>query len=888
MSKIRLLRTGFRSFWTAPVCRRSTKRWGAAWAITLLAIACVSLNARSLLAQDQALIPGSLGDIEWDESILSPSQFVGFEMGDRLWQHHQVAAYFHYLADRSDVAQWQSYATSHQERELGTLTITSESNWSRIEAIQAAHRQLTDPQTSSFVDIASLPAVVQMGYGVHGDEPSATHVALHVAHLLVAARGEWIDRVRGELVVRIDPCLNPDGFERFTSWSNEYRGTHPNDEPWHREHRQGWPGGRVNAYWFDLNRDWLPLVHPESRGRIEEYHRWRPVLLLDYHEMGTDSTYFFQPGVPTRTNPFAPASTQPLTRKLAEYHARALEAIGTRYFTEERYDDFYPGKGSTYPDLKGSVGILFEQSSARGVVQRGAQGTRSLRDTVRNQLATSCSSLTGALDLRLELLDHVRQSYLEALEQATSQPIAAYALSADGDQGRLRRFVQLLSRHEIESRVLSSDQMLSTVSGETVSVGAGTLIVDARQRESRLLRAVFDRSTSFEENAFYDVSAWALPLAYGLKQVDLAQMPAAESLMVEFGEVESGVDESEAVAFVMAWEQDGASEELIRVVREGLDVQVATEGFTIQTESGEKTFGPGAIGVFGQRDDQSQAVDLESIREVLREAKGVRWTAVRSGLTSEGIDLGSNSWLPLPKPRIAVIIGDGIDRYSAGAIWHRFDHRLGASVTLLDSQELVMALGATVENPWTTIVIAGGNCAGWGAAEKEALEGWLARGGTLITLADSNQWAAAQGWLTLASRPPRAPGRRPFAEASDDAALERIAGAIVMADLDLTHPVAWGIQDSQLALFRDTTLYLNLAASPYGSPGVYAQEPVAAGYVSQANRNLLKNSASIVVIGRGRGRIIAFADQPAYRGFFDGASRMLDNAVLLGPVIGAP
>lgn len=854
-----------------------------------LVISAVTISLASVVrAQDSEMLPELIGEITWDESILSPSQFAGFEMGDRHWQHHQVVSYFHYLADRSEFAQWEAYALSHQQRELGCLTITSPDNWNRIDAIQAAHRQLTDPETSSFVDVESLPAIVLMGYGVHGDEPSATHAALSVAYLLVAGRGEWIDRVREQLVVRVDPCLNPDGFERFSSWSNEYLGSQPNDDPWHREHRQDWPGGRVNAYWFDLNRDWLPLVHPESRGRLFEYHRWRPVLLLDYHEMGTDSTYFFQPGVPSRTNPFAPKSTFELTRKLAEYHAQALERIGTRFFTEERFDDFYPGKGSTYPDLKGSVGILFEQSSARGVVQRGSQGLRSLRSTVRNQVATSCSSLKGAIDLRRELLEHVRASYLEARAEAQEQPIAAYALSAAGDSQRLKRFAELLAQHEIKSQVLTTATEVPAVDGSAVALEAGTLIVDARQRESRLLRAIFDRATSFEENAFYDVSAWALPLAFGLEQRELAQLPSSSELTSEFTEAEVGVDEGEAVAFVLDWSQDGASQELVRVMRSGLQVQVAAEAFVAQTPAGERRFEPGAIAVFGALNEESGEVEIEALRDVLKAATSARWTAITSGLTREGIDLGSGSWLPLPAARIAVVIGEGIDRYSAGAIWHRYDKRLGAQVTLLESNELIAALNATVTTPWTTIVISGGAVSGWGAAEKEAIAAWLSRGGTLVTLGDANAWTAAQGWVSLTARPPRSAARRPFAEAADDAALERIAGAIVMAELDLTHPLAWGCRQSQVPLFRDHTTYLAVGSSPYGTPGVYAEEPVAAGYVSNANRGALKTSASIVVVAQGRGRIVAFGDQPAYRGFFDGSSRLLDNAVLLGPVIVQP
>ncbi|MEZ6107644.1 MAG: M14 family zinc carboxypeptidase [Pirellulaceae bacterium] len=750
-----------------------------AWTVLLAwAVGFMGATTSTARADDLDLLPGLVGAIECDRSILTPSEFIGFEMGERHWQHHQVIAYMHYLADRSSRARWESYAESHQGRELGYLTIASQGHWRRMDRIRAAHRQLADPTSSAEVDTAALPAIVLMGYGVHGDEPSATHVSLIVAHLLVAGRGEWVNRVLDQLVIRIDPCLNPDGFERFSSWSNTFRGRHPSNEPWDREHRQAWPGGRVNGYWFDLNRDWFPLVHPESQGRLRQYHQWRPVLVLDYHEMGTDSTYFFQPGEPRRTNPFAPASTQELTRRLANYHAAALDAIGTRYFTEERFDDFYPGKGSTYPDLKGAVGILFEQSSARGVMQQGAQGDRTLRGNVRNQLATSCSSLTGAVELRTELLDHVRQSYLEARDSAEAAPLHGYAFSAGNDVMRLRRFAELLGEHEIQSSYVREAVSVTSEAGAAIELPPGPLIVPARQPDSRFMNAVFDRSTEFEENAFYDVSAWALPLAYGLEQVNLLELPGAETLTNEPPGLLEGVGTGPAVAFLLPWDQEGAAAELIRVSALGCEVQVASESFEATTSDGHRSFGAGSLAVFPRWDEELGALDVESLRRDLEPAMGVRWYAVATGLTDVGIDWGSGAWRPLPQPRIAIVVGDGTDRYASGAAWHRLDARLGAQVTLIDSSDL----RAACQEDWTTIVLAGGTPAGWGPAERESLESWLGRGGTLVVLGDANGWAAAQGWLSVKPREEPPFERRPYAQAADDRALQAIAGAIVERD----------------------------------------------------------------------------------------------------------
>lgn len=834
---------------------------------------------------DRLLLPPAWRDVPLRDDLPSPSSFGGFEFGSRLWQHHELVAYFRMLDERSERASWEPYATSHQRRPLGHLTITAAANRERLDEIRAAHRGLTDPERSSAIEIDRLPAIVVAGYGVHGDEPSASHAAAVVAWFLCAAQDSRIDSWLDELVIRVDPCLNPDGFERFSSWSNEYAGANPSDEPWHREHRQGWPGGRTNAYWFDLNRDWMPLVHPESRGRLSEFRAWRPVLTLDFHEMGTDSTYFFQPGEPKRSHPRSPLGTRELTARLAEFHAAALDRMGTRYFTEERFDDFYPGKGSTYPDLSGAVGILFEQSSARGVRQTGTRGTRTLRSTVRNQVATSFSSFEGSVALRTELLENLRRSYREADQAARVDPLAAYAFAAPKDGGRLDRFAELLARHDIASRRLIEATEVERMDGSRSTLPAGTLIVDARQRESRLLRAIFDRPTDFEENAFYDVSAWSLPLAFDLDQTELAAMPSDDRLGEALEWERPGVADGPAIAYVVSWSPSAAPAELVRLARAGIQVHAASEAFVTEIDGESRRFEPGALAVFPESDLETGNVDDSALRQALAASPVLRWEGVRSGITSEGIDFGSGSWLPVPAPRIAVLIGDGVDRYAAGAVRHRLDLELGTAATLIDVGDLA---GAARES-WTAIVVAGGSPS-IDAAGIAALEGWIERGGTLVVLGDACGWGAARNWFGLMPAPTASgtasnPERRPYAEADDDRALERIAGAIVASEIDLTHPIGWGLADPHVPVFRDHALMLARSASAYATPGVYDSEAVLAGYVSPRQRERFADAASIVVASRGRGRIVAIAEQPVYRGFFHGSARLFDNAVLFGPLI---
>ena len=278
-----------------------------------------------------------------------------------------------------------------------------------------------------------------MGYSVHGNEPSASNVSPLVAYHLAASQGEAIDELLDQVVVLLDPCLNPDGFDRFAHWANNHRGHVLNGSPDHREHREGWPSGRTNYYWFDLNRDWLPAQHPESQGRLKIARRWLPNVVLDFHEMGGNATFFFQPGVPKRTNPLTPLRNVQLTNQIGAYHAKALDEIRSLYYTQERFDDFYMGKGSTYPDLHGGVGILFEQGSSRGHLAQTDHGTLTFPFTIRNQFRTSLSSLDAVLTLRSDLLEYKRDFYQDALALARAGKVAGYVVSGAWRSGTAAR-----------------------------------------------------------------------------------------------------------------------------------------------------------------------------------------------------------------------------------------------------------------------------------------------------------------------------------------------------------------------------------------------------------------------------------------------------------------
>ncbi|HSH20267.1 MAG TPA: M14 family zinc carboxypeptidase, partial [Draconibacterium sp.] len=378
--------------------------------ITILFLVLVTLVSVSQEKLDYFLPT----DVSYDKSIPTPEQFFGQEVGEWHLTHNQVLFYMKEIARVSKRATIEEYARSWENRQLVHLIFTAEKNNERLEELKALHIKHASPDEN--ISNSEVPLVINLGYGVHGNESSATNSSVLTAYYLAAAQGEKIDILLNQAIILVDPCLNPDGFTRHSTWANMHQSETTSGDNNSRQFDEVWPGGRGNHYWFDLNRDYLLLVHPETTGRVATFYEWLPNIVTDHHEMGANSTFFFQPGVPSRNNPLTPENNYILTRKIADYHARYLDKIGSPYFSEEQFDDYYFGKGSSYPDINGSVGILFEQAGFRGRVRETSNGTKKLAYGIKNQFTVTLSTLDAAIDLKEELLDHQKEFYNEALE----------------------------------------------------------------------------------------------------------------------------------------------------------------------------------------------------------------------------------------------------------------------------------------------------------------------------------------------------------------------------------------------------------------------------------------------------------------------------------------
>ncbi|MEA3460468.1 MAG: M14 family zinc carboxypeptidase, partial [Bacteroidota bacterium] len=458
-------------------------------------------------------------DVTYNKDIPTPEQYFKQQLGEWHLTHGQVLEYMNAIAHISDRAIIYEYARSYENKPLVHLVFTSADNHRSLDELKSLHLKYADPE--SYIPVDEVPLVVSLTYGVHGNESSATNSSVLMAYYLAAAEDDKIDNLLGSTIILVDPCLNPDGFTRHSTWANMHQSAAFSGDNNSRQFREGWPSGRSNHYWFDLNRDYLLLVNPETRGRVAKFHEWKPNVVTDHHESSANFSFFFQPGVPERINPLTPSRNYELTHEIALYHARFLDHIGSQYFSEEVFDDYYFGKGSTYPDINAGIGILFEAASIRGRVRETTNGTKKLSLGIKNHFTVSLSTLEASLNLRTELLNYQREFYKEALELGEKNEVEAYVFGGNSDRMKTRKFVDFLNAHQID--VYKNEKE------------ANCFVVPVKQKQFRLLISFFEEVTSFRDTAFYDVSTWTMVHAFdvpfarlkSLKDVQISDQPVS-------------------------------------------------------------------------------------------------------------------------------------------------------------------------------------------------------------------------------------------------------------------------------------------------------------------------------------------------------------------------
>ena len=808
----------------------------------------------------------------FNSEIPTPETFLGYGIGEHHTRHDLIVAYLEKLAEVSDRASIAEYGRTHEGRKLVMLTVTAPENLSNLDQLQEDHLAFTDP-AKSVSNYNDVPIFINLAYNVHGNEPSSSEAALLTAYTFAASENPEILNYLKNAVIFIDPTINPDGRDRHTQWANTYQGSPEVADPQDVEHNEYWPMGRTNHYWFDLNRDWLLAINPESRGKLNWYHKWYPNVVTDFHEMGTQSTYFFEP---MKTNasfdPIMPKENyEDLNTLFGNEFSKSLDSIGSLYFTKEVFDGTYPGYGSSYPDLQGGLGLLFEQASSRGHRQTTAFGEITFAFTIRNQYVSGITTVKTAVNNKEYMRKYQQKFFKSALTNAAKSKVKGYTFGDVHDKNRTKAFIDKLLLHKID-----------------VYRSGDSFTVPTKQPQYRMVQTMFETYKKYRDSVYYDASAWSVANFYNMKYKSVNALNLGDKITETDNLISISPVQKSNYAYVMDWDDYNAPAALIFLQKKGIVASSAAKLFSIKTKKETKNFNYGAVLV----PVSLQKGDADAVYESIKEAQekfDVPIYAVDSGLSLEGVDLGSGNISPIKKTKAVMLIGDGVSSYEAGEVWHLLDTRVHMPITKIPMRNF----NKINLDKYNTMVMVSGK---YNLTEKQLskIKDWTSKSNTLITVGTASKWAiekklVKETLIKTEKDSTELAVRKPYGDARENIGKESLGGVILNVDLDITHPLAYGYRDNNIPVYKNNSVWLSPSKNSYATVAKYSKTPHIDGFITEKNmqENIL-NSASLIVSKLGSGRVVLFADNPNFRGSWYGTNRLFLNALFLGDKIKIP
>ncbi|MBP1635743.1 MAG: Zinc carboxypeptidase, partial [Acidobacteria bacterium] len=745
-------------------------------------------------------------------------------------------------------------------------------------------------------------------HSVHGDEITSSDAALGEAYHLLAARGsEAVDTILRESIVLIDPLQNPDGRARFLSHNLQGAAAAPDPDPVAAEHDEPWPSGRSNHYLFDMNRDWLALSQPESRGRVAFALEWFPHVVADLHEMGGDSTYYFAPPAEPANPYITPRQMEWLT-VLGRENARRFDERGFAYFVREVFDSFYPGYGESWPIFQGAIGMTFEQASPAGLLFRREDETLlSYRQGIVQHFTAAVTSAETAARNREKILRDFLEYRRSAVQEGERGPVREYLVPPGADRTRHERFGRLLAMHGIEVR-----RAEEPVKAGARTLPAGTLVISVAQPSSRLLRNIVDPGIQMDEkflkeqerrrqkrlgDQIYDMTAWSLPLLFDLEVVNLAQPSGAKtSVVVAAPPPQGGPLPAAKVGYLLPW-SSGAAAAVAEALQAGIRIRTADDGFT----QGGRRY---PVGTAIVRISENGA-DLASRLGPIVARHGAEAVPLDTSWVEEGISLGSDRVVGLKPPRVALAWDE--PTYSTSAGWARYvlERRFGQKVSAIRAGALRRADLTRYD---VVILPAGDYTQALGEDGLRRLKEWARMGGTLVTLGEASRWATREK-VGLLETTTELRGGKPDVEPSEEEkkkqaaaepkqpfdleraiqpvreAPDNVPGAILRVALDTEHWLTAGLDEEVQAVVEGRRIFTPMKLDKGRNVGVYAARDrlLAAGFSFENPREQLPQKAFLMDQPLGQGHLIAFAEDPNYRAFSESTELLFLNAILLGP-----
>lgn len=824
----------------------------------------------------------SLGLIQSGQAqrLQSPEAFLGYAPGERFAYHHEVMQYVRHLAQSSSRVKMFTYGKSYEGRDLVATVISSEANLENLEEIRTSH--LARISLGSGEVTAPARPIVWLSYNVHGNEAACTEAALSTLYGLAAASGDtaqWLDK----LVIILDPCLNPDGRERYVQNYRQRAAPFGNADPNAWEHVEPWPTGRFNHYLFDPNRDWCWQSQQESQQRLALFRQWMPHIHADFHEMGHNSSYFFAPAA----KPYHEVIT-PWQRRFqeicGEHHAHYFNQNKWRYFTGETYDLFYPSYGDTWPMFSGAIGFTYEQggSGKAGTrIHRGGNDTLKLLDRIAHHVVTGFSTVEIAFKEREKLL----QKQIDFFKQPTTHPPGPYrsfVFKTQHNPEAITALTSLLDNQLIRYTFAEEGYGPMRQEGlsferrnvESFRVAEGDLIISTAQPQGRLVKVLFEPEAYLEDSLTYDLTAWALPYAFGLKGYALSNvLPPGEGLRRI---PDSSATIKKPYAFLLPWYDTNHAKMLAEALRKGMKVRYSTA----RSEVNERVYEPGTLAFLAGENEQYFSETMLK----LAESHGVSLVAIPTGRIARGSDLGSENWKDIKAPKVALITGEGTRPTSVGELWFHFEQTLQYPVSLISTQQLK---GVWL-NKYDLVILPDGDFSDY----EKSLKNYIKEGGKVMALqgavatflneeeptklAEANKALQDKSKAEVSEKPSNSLfGGRGRASLSS-----RVAGSIYRIHIDRTHVLAYGYSDAFYLIKNNSNPIPMLPTDERTvNVGMIGEQDHVSGFSGQYAKARLENSLAIGVESYGEGKLVYMSDSPIFRGFWRNGELLLANVI---------
>jgi len=816
----------------------------------------------------------------------SPDVFLGYKLGDHFTPHYKIVNYFKEVAkDVPSQVKLEQYGETYEGRPLILAFIASPENLQRLEDIRRNNLRLAGVLKDGASADENAPAIVWLSYNVHGNEPSSSEAAMKTLYSLVdpanARSREWLQHT----VIVIDPCINPDGRDRYVNWFTMAVGKNANPDPQSREHHEPWPGGRTNHYNFDLNRDWAWQTQIETQQRLKKYNAWLPQVHVDFHEQGYNNPYYFAPAAEPYHDVITPWQRD-FQIQIGKNNARYFDSHGWLYFTKEEFDLFYPSYGDTYPTYNGAIGMTFEQGgSPRGglAVATANEDTLTLADRLEHHYTTGISTIEVSSRNAGGLIKEFHKYFTDARERPGGE-FKAWLIRNDQYSDRLARLKVLLDKNNIEWAPAPAGSYTGihyeTGKPATIKAASGDIVINANQPRSNLLRVLFERTSHISDSVTYDITAWSVPYVYGLQAYGLNAFVAPGTAPQQVTPVEAGAS---TYAYAIRWTGMNNVRCLSQLLAKGVKVRYAEQAF----QSGGQDFEKGTLlitatgnGALGDR--------LWPVVTAAAKSTGVTLYPIASGFVDKGADFGSGHVHLIHKPKVGVLTGEQVSSLNAGEVWHLFDQELDYPISQLDAGDL----GRLDLRNYDVLIMPNGYYRSLAdKAAAEPLRNWVQAGGRLILMENAVAQLSKLEWgLKEKGTDDKKDNDKKkdedysllhhYGDRQREEVMSSVPGSIYRVELDNTHPLAFGYPDRYYTLKQDDNVYEFIKEGGW-NVGVIKKDNYVSGFTGNKAKEKLKDGLIFGVQDMGRGEVVYMADDPLFRSFWENGKLLFCNAVFL-------